>query len=371
MSELPRIPVAAPALVGREREYVDDCLASSWISSAGDYIERFEEAFAAICAVPHGIACSSGTSAIHTALLALGAGPGDEVIVPTLTFVASANPVVDCEATPVFVDAEPATWNLDPDRIAAAVTPRTTGILVVHLYGHPADMDPILEIAERHGLWVLEDAAEAHGAHYRDRVVGSIGHAAAFSFYGNKIITTGEGGMVVTADAQLAERARLLRGQGQDPARRYWFPRHGFNYRMTNVAAAIGLAQTERFAWHLGRRREIAGWYRERLGATAALSLSPELEWARSAFWMTCATVAPEAACDRDGLMAALHAAGIETRPFFTPMHALPLYRDVAAGHSFPVADDLAARGLNLPSGALLTRAEIDRVCDAVLAALA
>jgi perosamine synthetase len=364
------IPVASPALIGREREYVDDCMRSSWISSAGTYIERFEEAFAAVCGVQHGVACSSGTSAIHLAVKALAAGPGDEVIVPTLTFVASANPVVDCGALPVFVDSERDTWNLDPSRVAEAITPRTVGIVVVHLYGHPTNMGPIMELAERHGLWVVEDAAEAHGAEYMGRMVGSIGHAATFSFYGNKIITTGEGGMVLTDDDSLAAKMRILRGQGQDPERRYWFGVHGFNYRMTNVAAAIGLAQTERFDWHVERRRENASWYKELLSDNPLLDLSPEMDWARSTFWMTSALVSADAACDRDALISTLAAEGIETRPFFHPMHTLPMYRDGAASGDFPVADDLALRGINLPSGALLSRHDVERVCCAISTAV-
>ena len=214
------IPVAAPSLVGNERAYVLDCLESPWISSAGSYLERFEAACADLCGVRHAMACANGTVALHAALLALGVGPGDEVIVPTLTYVASANAVAYCGATPVFVDSEPATWNLDPERLRACIGPRTKGIMVVHLYGHPVDMDPVLALAEEHGLFVLEDAAEAHGADYKGRRVGSIGHAATFSFFGNKIITTGEGGMVVTDDDALARRVRQLKGQGQDPERR-------------------------------------------------------------------------------------------------------------------------------------------------------
>ena len=217
-----KIPVAAPALVGRELEYVTDCLESSWISSAGRYVERFEDAFGEFVGVEHAIACCNGTAALHLALLALGVGPGDEVIVPTLTFVATANAVRYCGAVPVFVDSEPETWNLDPGEIEERCTERTKGIIAVHLYGHPADLDAITTVARRRGLWVLEDAAEAHGARYRGRIVGSLSDCAVFSFYGNKIVTTGEGGMIVTRNGELAARLRILRGQGQDPSRRYW-----------------------------------------------------------------------------------------------------------------------------------------------------
>lgn len=361
-----RIPVAAPVLAGREREYVLDCLDSTWISSTGRYVTEFEQGFAAFCGVPHGIACCNGTVAVHLALLAAGVGPGDEVIVPSLTYVASVNPIRLAGATPVFVDSEPGTWNLDPDAVAAAVTPRTKAIEVVHLYGHPADMDPILAVAREHGIAVIEDAAEAHGAEYRGRRVGSLGDIATFSFYGNKIITTGEGGMVVCHDDATEAHVRQLRGQGQDPERRYWFPILGFNYRMTNVAAAIGLGQLEMIDWHIERRREIAGWYAAELADTPGISLSPQAEWARSVFWINCLLLDEGGEAERDALMARLAERGVETRPFFYPIHTLPMYAEEAARAHLPVAESLAARGVNLPSGAGLTRDDVAYVAAAV-----
>lgn len=353
------IPVAAPALVGREREYVLDCLDSTWISSNGKYLDRFESSFAEFCGVRHAISCCNGTVAVHLALLAQGVGPQDEVIVPTLTYVATANPVTYCGARPVFVDAEPCTWNIDPTKIEQAITPHTKGIIVVHLYGHPVDMDPVLEIAESHGLWVIEDAAEAHGATYRGRMVGSIGSLATFSFYGNKIITTGEGGMVVCDDDKLAALVRQLRGQGQDPGRRYWFPLIGFNYRMTNIEAAIGLAQLERIDWHIGRRREIISWYREELEDEEGIQLSPQEPWAESSYWIACAVLDEDRFGPRDVVMQALAKSHIETRPFFYPLHTLPMYHAASEQNLFPVAEDLARRGINLPSSATLTREEV------------
>lgn len=358
------IPVAAPALVGREREYVLDCLDSTWISSSGKYLARFESEFAEFCGVRHAISCCNGTVAVHLALLAHGVSHGDEVIVPTLTYVATANPIVYCGATPVFVDSEPRTWNIDPERVAEAITPRTRGIVVAHLYGHPVDMDPILELAERYGLWVIEDAAEAHGATYRGRVAGSMGSLGTFSFYGNKIITTGEGGMVVCDDDGLAATVRQLHGQGQDPQRRYWFPMVGFNYRMTNIEAAIGLAQLERIDWHISRRREIMGWYREELAGEEGIELSPEEPWAQSVFWIVCAVLDEQRFGRRDDVMAALDRACIETRPFFHPLHTLPMYSAATDAKAFPVAEDLARRGMNLPSSAMLTRKEVAHVCE-------
>jgi perosamine synthetase len=230
------IPVYRPSIGDLERRYVVDAIESSWISSKGAFLDRFEREFAAFAGVEHGVAAANGTVALHLALAALQVGPGDEVIVPTLTYVASVNAITYTGATAVFVDSDPAIWTLDPARVEAAITPRTKAIEVVHLYGHPADMDPILDIARHHGLAVVEDAAEAHGALYRGRPVGSLGTVGSFSFFGNKIITTGEGGMLVTDDEELASRARHLRGQGVSATKTYWHDVVGFNYRMTNVA---------------------------------------------------------------------------------------------------------------------------------------
>ena len=361
------IPVAAPALVGREKEYVLDCLDSTWISSGGKYIERFEAAFAEFCGVRHAVSCCNGTVALHLALLAAGVGPGDEVIVPTLTFVATANAVAYCGATPVFADSEEETWNMDVGRVRELVTPRTKGVIAVHVYGHPTDMDPLVELARERGLFLIEDAAEAHGADYRGRRVGSIGDLATFSFYGNKIVTTGEGGMVVTGDDRLAAHVRQLKGQGQDPDRRYWFPMLGYNYRMTNIEAAIGLAQMERIEWHTARRREVAALYRKHLGDFPQFRLSPEAPWARNAYWINCVVLAEDFPVPRDEVMRRLAERGVETRPFFYPMHTLPMYRERAAGRSFPVADRLAARGFNVPSSATLTEEDVSYVCRALI----
>lgn len=361
------IPVAAPALVGNEKTYVLDCLESTWISSSGKYVGQFEASFAEFCGVEHALSCCNGTVALHLALIALGVGPGDEVIVPTLTFVATANVVTYCGARPVFVDSEPETWNLDPTQIEDLITPQTKGIIVVHLYGHPVDMDPVLDIARKHAIFVVEDAAEAHGAEYKGQRVGSLGDIATFSFYGNKIITTGEGGMVVTNDDALASKVRQLKGQGMDPDRRYWFPIVGYNYRMTNVAAAIGLAQLEKADWHIARRREIAEQYARHLTGVPGISLQPEKPWARNVYWMISVVLSEDLSVSRDSVMAKLAEVGIETRPFFYPMHALPMYRDLARGQSYPVADRLAAQGINLPSSATLSEGDLAFVCDQIV----
>jgi perosamine synthetase len=368
MAETPRIAVAMPTLDGRERAYVLECLESGWISSHGRFIADFEAAFAAYCGVKHAVACNNGTTALHLALVALGLKPGDEVIVPTLTYIASANTVRYCGATPVFVDSDPVTFNLDPAQVEARITPRTRAIMPVHLYGHPADMDPINAIARERGLLVVEDAAEAVGAAYKGRRTGGLGDCAAFSFFGNKIITTGEGGMVTTDDDALAERLRLYRSQGMDPARRYWFPVIGFNYRMTNIAAAIGLAQLERVDAHLAARRRVAAGYDRRLAGRPDLVRPTTASWATHVFWMY-TVLTPPGGPTRDEVIARLDREGIETRPAFHPLHRLPPYRDLPGG-PYPQAEDIGARGLNLPTHGQLTEDDLDRVSIALLRAL-
>lgn len=363
------IPVAAPMLAGNEKAYVMDCLESTWIGSTGPYIDRFERAFAEFCGVKHALSCSNGTTALHLALLGLGVGPGDEVLVPTLTFVATANAVTYCGGRPVFVDSEPDTWNMDPASLEAKITDRTRGIIAVHLFGHPADMAAISAIARRHRLFLLEDGAQAHGGECNGRRVGSIGDLAAFSFYGNKIITTGEGGMVVTDDEEMAGRMRQLKSQGADPVRRYWFPVVGYNYRMTNVTAAIGLGQLEKVDWHLQRRREVASWYRKDLGDAVGIVWQAEKPWARHVWWMFSVVLDGEDP-PRDEVMTHLRTRGIETRPFVHPLHTLPPYRHASGRGEFPVAERLGRRGINLPTWSGLTRDQVRYVCDSLLECL-
>lgn len=371
MAQTPNIPVARPQLSARERELVLDCVDSAWISSLGRHILEFERSFAQFCGAGYGVATSNGTTALHLALAALGVGPGDEVLVPSLTFVATAASVAYTGARPVFLDSERATYNLDPALIDQAVTPRTKGIIAVHVYGHPANMAPILEAAEAHGLWVVEDAAEAHGA-WVDmpgrgwRRVGGLAKAACFSFYGNKIITTGEGGMVLTDDEALVARLRLLRDHGMDPKRPYWHPVVGYNYRMTNLQAALGVAQMERIEDILAHKAAIAAQYNERLAGQAGLRRPPAEPWARPVNWLYSLLVEPEFPLSRDDLRLFLLSQGVDSRPFFTPLHLLPPYH---SGQSLPVAEDLARRGISLPSGPAITPAEIDQVCRALVKA--
>jgi perosamine synthetase len=365
----PRIPVAAPMLGEEELDNVVAAVRSGWISSLGAYIGEFEQSFAAVCHVRHGVAVSNGTTALHLALAAVGVGPGDEVIVPSLTFVACANAVHYCGAVPVFADADPATWCLDPSALERLITPRTRAVMPVHLYGHPCDMDAITAVCRARGLAVIEDAAEAHGARYRERPTGGLGTIGCFSFYGNKIITTGEGGMCLTDDAALNDRLRLLRDHGMDPGRPYWHETVGFNYRMTNLQAAIGVAQVKRLSDFVERKRAIAAWYAEALAPLAAagrLSLSPEAPWARSVFWMY-SVVLDDPPVDRDEVIRRLRVRGVDSRPFFHPAHVLPPYR---TGLRLPVAERLSARGLNLPSGVALERRHVEQVVRALTEAL-
>lgn len=359
------IPIAHPWFAGNEKKYVDECIDDVWISSAGRFIGAFETAFAQRFDVAHAIATNNGTTALHLALVALGIGPGDEVLVPTLTYIASANAVRYCGATPVFVDSEPRTWNLDPAALAAKITPRTRAIMVVHLYGHPVDMDPVLAVAREHGLLVVEDAAEALGARYKGRLVGGLGDAATFSFFGNKVITTGEGGMVTTQDGELAKKLRLYRGQGMDANRRYWFPVIGYNYRMTNIEAALGLAQVEKFDDHFAARARVARWYDERLADMRDRIVLPVVEpWALHSYWIYTVALTSAVRADRDDVIAALAERGVETRPAFYPMHVMPPYREPDG--SYPVAERLGARGLSLPTHALLTADDLDYIAEAL-----
>jgi perosamine synthetase len=356
-------------LDGNERAYVLDCLDTNWISSAGRYIDAFEAAFSRYCGVAHGVACSSGTTAIHLALEAFGIGPGDEVIVPDFNLIVGATMVMQAGARPVLVDVDPDTWCIDPARIEERVTSRTRAILAVHMYGHPCDMDAIVAIARRYGLKVIEDAAEAHGAEYKGRRAGGLGDAACFSFYGNKIITTGEGGMVVTDDATVATRLRLLRNQAFEQPR--FVHRHvGYNYRLTNVQAAIGLAQCERVDAKVARKREIAAWYTDLLEKERDLTLPVERPWARNVYWMYGIVVSAGASVSRDALMRAMYERGVETRAFFYPLHRQPVFaerrddRYPDTSIASPVSERLGRDGLYLPSGLGLTRAQAEEVVD-------
>jgi perosamine synthetase len=364
-----RIPVAAPDLSGNEERYAVDAIRSSWISSTGPYITKFEEQFATMCGAQSAIGVCNGTIALHLAMLAMDVRPGDEVLVPSMTYIATANAVRYVGAEPVFVDVDPQTWCMDPSLIEAAITPRTKGIIPVHLYGHPADMDAINHIAGVHGLWVVEDAAEAHCATYKGRPTGGLATLATFSFYGNKIFTCGEGGAVTVNNAQLALRTRTLRGQGMDPNRRYHFPVTGYNFRITNVACAMLCGQLERAEPIFARRRAIFARYRRELANVPGVGVQPVAPWAQPAPWLYSATIdAHDFGWSRDDLMNELARAGIETRPFFRPLHTLPPFREMSQKRreELPVTDALGETGLNLPTFTAMTDEQVSEVCKAV-----
>lgn len=363
------IPVATPDLSGNEERYVLEALRSSWISSTGPFVGRFERAFAEQCGTRAAIGVANGTLALHLALLTMDLRPGDEVLVPSLTYIATANAVRYCGAEPVFVDVDPATWCMDPAQLEASITRRTKGIIPVHLYGHPADMDAIGHVAATHGLWVVEDAAEAHFARYKGRLTGSLARIGVFSFYGNKVLTSGEGGAVTLDDPALERRARLLRGQGVDPDRRYFFPITGYNYRLTNICCALLCAQLERAPQIIARRRAIYARYRAALEGVPGIGFQPEASWAEISPWLFSITVdAAQYGRTRDDLGALLAAAGIETRPFFHPLHRLPPFWEESRrrGEVLPVTDLLGAAGLNLPTFTRMSDGDIDRVASAI-----
>jgi perosamine synthetase len=363
LSKPAQIPVFSPSLPESARRYVLDCLDTGWISSLGEYVPRFEAELARFCEVRHAVATANGTMALHLALAILGIGPGDEVLVPDLTFVATANAVRYTGATPVLVDVDVRTWGIDPEDARRKVTHRSRAIIPVHLYGRPVDLDPLLALARNHGLDIVEDAAEAHGARYRGRRVGGLGRVGVFSFYGNKIFTTGEGGAIVTDDAELAARAAFLRDHAMDPERRYFHPEVGFNYRMTNIQGALGYAQMEQADEILARRRWIAETYSAQLAGIPGLTIPATMPWAEDVCWMFSVLVEPTFGLDRDAVCVALRERGIDTRPFFIPLHELPPYR---VDGPFPGATSLARRGINLPSGSTLSGEEISRVCSAL-----
>ncbi len=361
--------VADTLLDGNESKYVAQCLADNWISSSGAFVARLEAAFATAVGCRHAIACSSGTAALHLAVAASGLGSGDEVLMPAFTMIATASASIYAGAEPTLIDADPASWNLDPAGLADKLSSRTRAVIVVHTYGQPAEMDAILELAARNRLTVIEDAAEAHGAIYKGRPVGSLGDVAAFSLYANKIITAGEGGMVTTNDDDIAALARELRDHAFSRERHFWHRRVGFNYRMTNLQAAVGLAQVERFEELIARRAENASRYREALAGVEGLGMPPEQEGGVS--WMFGVVVEGEFGCGRDELRRRLAARGVETRTFFVPLHLQPVHYHRFRGQRYPVAEALGRTGLYLPSGPGLTPEDIAYVADAIRASQA
>lgn len=355
------IPVYQPSLKGKEKEYVLDCIESSWISSKGKYISLFERGFADKIGVAHAASVSNGTVAIHLALVALGIGPGDEVIVPTLTYIASVNAITYTGATPVFVDSDPMSWQIDPEDVRRKLTSRTKAIMPVHLYGHPCDMDPLLRIAAENGLFVVEDCAEAIGSKYKGRHVGTFGHISTFSFFGNKTITTGEGGMVVTNDETLQDRVTHFKGQGLAAHRQYWHDVIGYNYRMTNICAAIGLAQLEQIDELLSRKRTLAERYIKEL-KNLPLLVHGEIGDVYHSYWMV--SILLDDPSRREALRNYLSDRGVETRPLFYPVHTMPMYSQKFQRH--PNAEFIGWRGINLPSWPDLPLESVDTICGLI-----
>ena len=366
MNEPARIPVSQPHQWGKEAEYVRRALETNWISSAGEFLERFEREFARFCGAKHAVACMNGTVACHLAWAAAGIGPGDEVIVPDFTMMSPVFALMYLGAKPVLVDADASSWTIDVERIERAITKKTKAILAVHIYGHPCDMDAIRRIANAHGLRVLEDAAEAHGAEVRGRRTGALGDVAAFSFYANKIVTTGEGGMVVTDDPAIADRARSLKNLsfGRSAATRFVHEGVGFQYRMTNIQAAIGVAQMEHADDAVAAKIDVARRYRRALDGIPGLTLPPEQPWAKNVFWVYGLLVGRDFGVAREELQRRLDAEGIETRTFFYPTHLQKVLP--RATEDFPVSRRLWEEGLYVPSYVGMADAAIARVADAL-----
>jgi perosamine synthetase len=362
---MPDLKMAEPVITHADRDAVARAVGSGWVSGFGPEVEAFEREFSAFVGAAHGIATASGTTALHLALAAVGAGPGDEVILPAFCHAAAWQAVVQTGATPVLVDSEADTWNLSADAVASAISPRTRAIIAVHIYGLPCDMDGLAAIALKSGVSLVEDAAEAHGATYRGRGAGAFGAAGCFSFYANKIITTGEGGMLTTSDAALAERARRLRDLSGTPEHRYRYETLGYSYRMPAASAALGRSQLGRIDRLAARRIRNGDLYREGLDGTPGLSFQPRLDDRVGSDWMVGMLVRPDAALDRGGLMRHLASEGIETRPFFLPIHRQPFWKGRA--QSFPTAECLGDLGLVLPSGSNLTDSDVSRVIDSIL----
>jgi perosamine synthetase len=376
------IPVNEPSIGQRELEYLTECVNTGWISSAGRFIDAFEEAWAAYCGVQYGVAVCNGTAALQVAVGCLDLQPGDEVIMPTFTIISCALAVIQSGAVPVLVDSDPMTWCMDVTQVETKITPRTRAIMPVHIYGHPVDLDPLLSLAEKHDLFIVEDAAEVHGAEYLSGRTGSdptwkrcggLGHISAFSFYANKLITTGEGGMVISNDPAFAEKARSLRNLCFRPERRFYHTDIGFNYRMTNLQAALGLAQVERMDQIVQHKRWMGETYTKRLGDVPGLQLPVEESWARQVYWMYGVVLDDSHDLDAEEFAARLERLGVQTRPFFLGMHEQPVFlaRGLFHNEHYPVAERIARRGLYLPSGMALTEDQLERVCQSVRTVLA
>jgi perosamine synthetase len=365
-SRLHRTPIMQPLLNGNELAYVSDCIKTGWISSQGAYVKRFEKEFAEYCGAEYAVAVSNGTVALHLAMAALDIKEGDEVIVPDLTFAASINAVLYTGATPVIVDVDRTTWTISINDIEKNITPRTKAIMPVHLYGHPCHMDEIMALAKKHNLLIIEDAAEAIGATYKGKHVGTIGDAATFSFFGNKTITTGEGGMVFFKTKEAYEKAMVLRDHGMSKTKRYWHDHVGFNYRMTNMQAAIGCAQLERIHEFVEAKRKLAKIYNGYLEEMACFVLPPQEAWAESGYWLYTAILKEDAPISRNELMEKMMMNGVETRAVFFPLHDMPPYKKYHTNSTFENANYVSEHGISLPSSVNITDEELQNIKQAL-----
>lgn len=355
-------PIYKPTITTLEEKYVLDAVSSGWVSSIGPYVDKFEENFAKFCEAKYCVSVSNGTNALFLVLHALGIGPGDEVIVPDFSFIATANAVRHAGAIPVFVDIDLDTLCMSPKAFEAAITKNTRAVIPVHIYGHPAPMPQICDIASKNGILILEDCAEAHGAKVGKRSVGSWGSAGIFSFYGNKILTTGEGGAIVLDDFKLAQRLKFLRDHAMSPSRRYWHEEVGYNFRMTNLQAALGVAQLERADEIIKKKRDIFKWYERELADLKGVSLNRRAEWAEPVYWLVCLEIVE---CNfelRQRVMEKLRDFGVETRPYFYPMSTMPMYQSAPT----PISQSLYVKGINLPSYFDLTESDVVSICSSV-----
>lgn len=360
------IPISQPSITSLEIEYVTDAIKSGWVSSMGEYINRFEQEFASYCGTKYALTTSTGTAALHLALLSLGIGVGDEVIIPDLTFISTANAVTYAGAKVILVDIEKDTLCIDPIKIEQAITKNTKAIIPVHLYGHPANMIDINKLAEKYNLVVIEDAAEAHGAEVKGQKTGALGDCGIFSFYGNKVLTCGQGGMITTNDAELYERAKYLRNYAVHPNKKYWHDEVGYNYRITNLQAALGLAQLQRIESTINRKKEIFLRYEKCLSNVPRIQLNYTAPWAVNIYWLICLQIEDFCEEDRNNLINTLGIQGIETRPYFYPVSRMPMYQNYAQSNSNAISYQVSVQGINLPSYFDLSNKEIDHICEVV-----
>jgi len=361
------IPVNEPLFLGNEKKYLADCIETGWVSSEGAYVKRFEEQFAHYVDRDFGVSVSNGSVALDTAINALGIGPGDEIILPTFTIISCIAPIIRAGATPILVDCDAETWNMNIAQVASKITPKTKAILIVHIYGLPVDMDPILELAEKNGLLIIEDAAEMHGQDYNGKSCGSFGQISTFSFYPNKLITTGEGGMLVTDDKNIAEKCKSYRNLCFEPPRRFIHNELGWNFRLSNIQAALGLAQLEQIEQSIEKKRYIGKRYTELLQDIPVLQLPiPEMHYAKNIYWVYGIVINDDTGITADEIINQLGDNNIGSRPFFWPMHKQPVLNSMGLfiDESYPVAERLAEQGFYIPSGMAITDQQIESVAE-------